>query len=42
MINNSWNLTGDAETYKKHEKGWANKSPEKKNQYVGEVHKGYA
>lgn len=25
MINNSWNLKGDATTYKKYEKGWANK-----------------
>lgn len=27
MMNNSWNLSGDANTYKKQEKGWANASP---------------
>jgi len=31
MMNNSWNLSGDANTYKKHDKAWANASPEKKN-----------
>jgi Ca2+-binding EF-hand superfamily protein len=31
MMNSSWNLTGDANTYKKQEKGWTNASPEKKN-----------
>lgn len=41
MMNNSWNLSGDSNTYKKYEKGWANQSPEKKNQYAGEVHRGY-
>jgi hypothetical protein len=35
MMNSSWNLSGDANSYKKVEKGWANASPEKKNQYVG-------
>jgi len=24
MMNNSWNLKGDANTYKKYDKGWAN------------------
>ncbi len=24
MMNNSWNLRGDASTYKKYAKGWAN------------------
>lgn len=24
MMNNSWNLKGDAQTYKKYEKGWGN------------------
>lgn len=24
MMNNSWNLKGDADTYKKFDKGWAN------------------
>jgi hypothetical protein len=24
MMNNSWNLTGDSNTYKKFDKGWAN------------------
>lgn len=27
MMNNSWNLKGDAETYKKYDKGWANEEP---------------
>jgi len=42
MMNNSWNLSGDSTTYKKYEKGWANASPEKKNQLAGELHKGYS
>jgi hypothetical protein len=34
MMNNSWNLKGDAQTYQKYEKGWGNeeatnKSPKK-------------
>jgi hypothetical protein len=41
MMNNSWNLSGDSSTYKKFDKGWVNQSPEKKNAYVGEQHKGY-
>jgi hypothetical protein len=28
MMNNSWNLKGDAQTYQKYEKGWANKDEE--------------
>jgi hypothetical protein len=24
MMNNSWNLKGDAQTYKKYDKAWAN------------------
>ena len=39
MMNNSWNLTGDANTYKKYPNGWGDYSPEqKKNAYVGEPH----
>ena len=42
MMNNSWNLSGDASTYKKYPKGWGDYSPEqKKNTYVGEPHTGY-
>ena len=41
MMNNSWNLSGDASSYKKFDKGWASQSPEKKNQYVGAPHTGY-
>lgn len=41
MMNNSWNLSGNANTYNKYEKGWATESPEKKNQLAGETHKGY-
>jgi hypothetical protein len=41
MMNSSWNLSGDAQSYKKQEKGWTNASPEKKNQTVGQVHQGY-
>jgi len=29
MMNNSWNLKGDASTYKKYEKGWANEDASK-------------
>ena len=36
MMNNSWNLSGDANTYKKYEKGFSNASPEKKNQFAGD------
>lgn len=35
MMNNSWNLSGDANSYKKQEKGWTNASPEKKNAFAG-------
>lgn len=39
MMNNSWNLNGDANTYKKYPKGWGNYSPEQKNNaFVGEPH----
>jgi calcyphosin len=41
MMNSSWNLSGDSNTYKKHEKGWANQSPEKKNAFAGQPHSGY-
>lgn len=42
MINNSWNITGDAATYKKHQKAWKDVSPDqKKNAYAGEMHTGY-
>jgi hypothetical protein len=41
MMNNSWNLSGDSNTYKKVEKGWTNNSPEKKNAFVGQPHQGY-
>ena len=41
MMNNSWNLTGDAVTYQKHKKAWANQSPDRKNAYAGEFHTGY-
>jgi hypothetical protein len=30
MMNNSWNLKGDAQTYKKYDKGWANEEPKDK------------
>lgn len=40
MINNSWNLTGDAAAYKKNQKGWAD-APTKANTFVGEPHAGY-
>ena len=26
-MNNSWNLKGDAQTYQKYDKGWANEEP---------------
>lgn len=29
MMNNSWNLKGDAATYQKYDKGWANENPSK-------------
>ena len=29
MMNNSWNLKGDASTYKKYDKGWANEEASK-------------
>jgi len=42
MMNNSWNLTGEANTYKKFNKGWSDVSPEqKKNSFAGEPHTGY-
>ena len=42
MMNNSWNLTGDANPYTKNKKGWTNYSPERKNNaYAGEPHTGY-
>jgi hypothetical protein len=41
MMNNSWNLSGDSNTYKKQEKGWTNASPEKKNAFAGQPHSGY-
>ena len=41
MMNSSWNLSGDANSYKKQEKGWANASPDKANAYVGTPHQGY-
>ena len=31
MMNNAWNLSGDAVSYKKFDKAWATASPEKKN-----------
>lgn len=30
MMNNSWNIKGDSQTYKKYEKGWANEEPKPK------------
>ena len=30
MMNNSWNIKGDANTYKKYEKGWANEDAKPK------------
>jgi hypothetical protein len=41
MMNSSWNLSGDANSYKKHDKGWVNQSPDKANAYVGQPHQGY-
>jgi hypothetical protein len=29
MMNNSWNLSGDANTYKKHGKAWANEDAQR-------------
>jgi hypothetical protein len=34
MMNNSWNLKGDANTYKKFDKGWANEDASKKEKPV--------
>jgi hypothetical protein len=28
MMNNSWNIKGDATTYQKYDKGWSNKDEE--------------
>ena len=41
IMNNAWNLSGDAPTYKKHQKAWGDQSPDRKNAYVGEPHTGY-
>ena len=41
VMNNSWNLTGDSNTYKKQQKGWSNQPEPKKNAFVGEPHTGY-
>ncbi len=43
MMNNSWNLSGDAVTYKKYQKGeaWKDMSPARNNAYVGDPHTGY-
>lgn len=42
MMNNSWNLSGDSNTYKKFQKAWGDYSPEQKNNtYAGEPHTGY-
>ena len=30
MMNNSWNIKGDANTYKKYDKGWANEDAQPK------------
>ena len=30
MMNNSWNLKGDAQTYQKYDKGWANEDEKPK------------
>lgn len=38
MMNSSWNLSGDANSYKKYDKSWANQSPEKKNAFAGQPH----
>lgn len=32
MMNNSWNLKGDASTYKKYDKGWSNEEAKPKPQ----------
>ena len=32
MMNNSWNLKGDASTYKKYDKGWSNEDAQPKKQ----------
>ena len=44
-MNSSWNLGGDASTYQKYQKGWANESPgknpaggyQRKNQITGQA-----
>ena len=33
MMNNSWNLKGDAQTYAKYDKGWANEAPKQKTEW---------
>lgn len=33
MMNNSWNLKGDAQTYQKYEKGWANEDVQPKKEF---------
>ena len=33
MMNNSWNIKGDAQTYKKYDKGWANEEEKPKPVY---------
>lgn len=33
MMNNSWNLKGDAQTYQKYEKGWGNEEATKKPEF---------
>lgn len=33
MMNNSWNLKGDAQTYKKYDKGWANEDTQPKKEF---------
>lgn len=33
MMNNSWNIKGDAQTYQKYDKGWANEEPKKKPEW---------
>lgn len=34
MMNNSWNIKGDAPTYQKYEKGWANEEASKPVEYL--------
>jgi len=33
MMNNSWNLKGDAQTYQKYDKGWANEDTQPKKEF---------